>query len=103
MADSRHITTEYHWAKPGAKCVCVAPGWRNHETGERASGGPKKKEVCTIVSVEAGSDNRTLVRIKGHIGPFRVDGFRPIARRSLKQGIALFAPLLKARMMEVAA
>lgn len=103
MADSRHITTAHHWAKPGAKCICVAPGWHIHETGERVSDGPKKKEVCTIVSVEVGTSSRVLVRIKGYVGPYRIDGFRPIVKRSLKQDMAVFAPLLEVRTIEVAA
>lgn len=81
------------WAKPGAKCVCVAPIeslvkgqiYTIEEILERDSSGR-----LGVVLVEC----RSAITWTNTRGGFRLSRFRPIARKSQEQDIALFRQIL---------
>jgi hypothetical protein len=122
-AQRSNIAAMSIWAKPGVKCVCIdskarkmkLPGLPPVEFGGVY---PVEGQVYTVASVEwyesiypeivesfLGIHLVEIVRppgmMTGDVVPYRIERFRPLVRRTKKQSLALFTPLLRgARMLE---
>lgn len=90
-----------HWARPGAKCVCLTSTWRK---GKSLSWGSFLRALLFGLPVRGGTycisavlptRNGAYLLLKGwgECG-FHIANFRPLVDERETRDIALFAPLL---------
>lgn len=93
------------WARPGVKCECIRVYWHPSDAHRKwAPNIPTYKGVYTVRAVVEANDGDVGLLFEEVCNPvgktgwetgFRIDGFRPLAAKTIEQDVQMIFSLLE--------